>query len=125
MEISKKVTFHNFSQIYQYHNNDPTPIKTKLNDGPSIYKSFFEQFILSYLLNKDTLQNLFNKYHKIINSTKFMIINDISHIINNLKYKKKHHFYIMNYMIQYSEFIMNKIYTLYKLLNHLNYNLNS
>ena len=125
MKISKKVCFHNYSQIYHYHHNDPSHIKTKINDGPNLYKSFFEQFILSYLLNKDTLQNLINKYYKIINSAKFVIMNDLGIIIYNLKVKKQHNFYIMNYMIQYSENIFYKINTLYNLLSQFNVNLNS
>ena len=123
MEISKKVKFHDFTHVYNYHCNNPMVIKTKINDGPNLYKSFFEQFILSYLLNKDSLNNLIKKYYNIIINAKNYIIKDINIVIYNLNIKKKHHFYLMNYILEYSEIIIHKINLFYNLLSHFDSNL--
>ena len=38
----QKVSFKDISSEYDYDNLSPKTIKTKLNDGPNLYRSFFE-----------------------------------------------------------------------------------
>ena len=62
----QKVSFTNLSNEYDSNLNSPRLIKTKINDGPNLYTSFFEQLTISFILNhfndKVTLyQNLLMK----------------------------------------------------------------
>ena len=47
----QKVSFKDISSEYDYDNLSSKTIKTKLNDGPNLYRTFFEQLIVSFLLS--------------------------------------------------------------------------
>ena len=122
MSLQKRVKFNNISEIYNYNDNNHYEIETKDFDGPNKYRSFIEQFIISYII-KNNIKNLIKKYIEIIKSFRFIIISDIKNILNNLLYKGKHTFYMMNYKIEKSDYIIKKIYILYNLLSQSDFNI--
>ena len=52
----QKVSFKDISSEYDYDNLSSKTIKTKLNDGPNLYRTFFEQLIVSFLLYRRKLE---------------------------------------------------------------------
>jgi hypothetical protein len=122
MSLQKRVKFKNISEIYNYNDNNHYEIETKDYDGPNKYRSFIEQFIISYIINCD-IKNLMKKYIEIIQSMRFIIISNIRNILNNLLYKGNHTFYMMNYKIEKSDFLIKKMYSLYNLLSQSDFNI--
>lgn len=98
----QKVSFKDISSEYDYDNLSPKTIKTKLNDGPNLYRSFFEQLIVSFLLNRFSDKISFKKKYneKLIKSTHKLLIKDIQNILSNFENgSKKYSFYIMNFCL--------------------------
>jgi len=124
MSLQRKVKFNNISEIYNYNDNGRCEVETKNFDGPNKYRSFIEQFIISYIIKNDII-DLIKKYIEIIQSMRFIIISNIKNILNNLLYKGNHTFYMMNFKIEKSDFIIKKIYSLYSLLSHSDFNIYS
>jgi len=105
MTTCKKVSFDNFSQEYfsqeyPYYDNNPILIETKQKDGPNLYTSFFEQFILSYLLQRESLSFLLTKYYLIIQASRPLILINIQNILYNLRANKKYNFYLVDFSLR-------------------------
>ena len=98
----QKVSFKDISSEYDYDNLSSKTIKTKLNDGPNLYRTFFEQLIVSFLLNRFSDKISFKKKYneRLIKSTHKLLIQDIQNILSNFENgSKKYSFYIMNFCL--------------------------
>ena len=108
----QKVSFKDISSEYDYDNLSSKTIKTKLNDGPNLYRSFFEQLIVSFFLNRfhDKI-SMENKYNKIlIHKTQKLLIQDIQNILSNFENgSKKYSFYFMNFCLHNNQQTIQKL----------------
>ena len=104
MTTCKKVSFDKFSQEYyskEYFSYDnPILIETKTKDGPNLYTSFFEQFILSYLLQRESLSLLLSKYYLIIQASRPLILINIQNILYHLRINNKYNFYLVDFCLR-------------------------
>jgi hypothetical protein len=102
MLIQNKVSFKDISNEYDSNLNSLKTIQTKINDGPNLYTSFFEQLIISFLLNKfnDKITLYQNYNHKLLQSSGKIIIQDIEKILTHFKSdNQKYTFYLMNFCL--------------------------
>lgn len=120
MTTCKKVSFDNLSQEYfpdfPYDNNHIL-IETKKKDGPNLYTSFFEQFILSYLLQRESLSFLLNKYYLIIQASRPLILVNIRKILYNLRANQKYNFYLVDYSLRTNPQTINSLQNLYHIIS--------
>jgi len=116
MHIIKTVSFNNNSQEYPYYDKYPLTIQTKKKDGPNLYTSFFEQLVLSSILNKNIIRNLIKKYHLVIQSNKQFILQDIKNILHILNSNQKYNFYLMNFCLHKNSQTIHKLQDLYRII---------
>ena len=119
MLIQNKVSFKDISNEYDSNLNSLKTIQTKINDGPNLYTSFFEQLIISFILNhfndKITLYQNYN--HKLLESSKKLIIQDIEKILTHFNLgSQKYTFYLMNFCLHNNQQIIQKLKNLITIL---------
>jgi len=108
----QKVSFTNLSNEYDSNLNSPRLIKTKINDGPNLYTSFFEQLIISFILNKfnDKITLYQNYNHKLLQSSEKIIIQDIEKILTHFNLgSQKYSFYLMNFCLHNNQQTIQKL----------------
>jgi hypothetical protein len=115
----QKVSFTNISNEYDSNLNSPRLIKTKINDGPNLYTSFFEQLIISFILNhfndKVTLYQNYNQ--EVLQSSRKLVIQDIEKILTHFNSgSQKYSFYLMNYCLPNNPVTIQKLKNLITIL---------
>ena len=119
MLIQQKVSFTDISNEYDYNLNSPKTIQTKINDGPNLYTSFFEQLTISFILNKfNDKTTLYQNYnHGVLQSSRKLIIQDIEKILTHFNSgSQKYTFYLMNFCLHNNQQTIQKLKNLITIL---------